>query len=369
VTATTTAPSTGREAARFLNNYARRYAAGAFATPTAGELDRAMQDKRWHWWGDAGGVERVLSRDSVRTDFAGRPYTMHKGARLLTHMAAEPGAAVPSLDGFDWVFAYIEDRDLTAQLKAQYRELHAIRISASSEIIGCWGRIGTGNPYSTVDTATLVRVPLEVPEAARPDILAEVNTVTTWHDDYPFYSDGSWGAVSLRGFNPADPTWGVKPSEMSKRWLAEHPEAARYRTCQWTVAAEQCPAAVALIESVPWWGKLERVRLLRMAGRDGKGGSLSRHTDVTDRAAGTRNGSITRFHIPLTTHPDITMSAWDLDGQRHDVHLPQWSMWYLDARKPHAVDNRAGIDRVHLVVDVVADAEVRSAITNSRILA
>jgi hypothetical protein len=96
---------------------------------------------------------------------------------------------------------------------------------------------------------------------------------------------------------------------------------------------------------------LERVRILRMAGRDGKGGRLGRHTDVTDKASGVRDGLITRLHIPLVTHPAIVMSAWGLSGRRSDVHLPAWTLWYLDARKPHAVTNPTGTDRLHLVID------------------
>lgn len=358
-----TAPATGRDAARFVGAYARHYAAGAFATPTAAELDKLMTQGGWHWWDGAAAVSRQLTRTSTRQDFTGRSYVIGEGADIITHLAAAPGVPLPNLGDFECVFAYAEDTHLTRELRAQGREIQAVRISAASEIVNCWGRSGTGHTYPAVDTATLVRIPLTVAPALRADIAAEATAISSWTDDYPYYSDGSWGAVSLRGFNPADPAWGIKPSEMSKAWWAQHPEAIRYNRCDWTVLAEKCPATVELVRSVSWWGGLERVRLLRMAGRGGKGGSLARHTDITDRAAGTKDGQIVRFHIPLITHPDITMSAWNLRGERVNAHLPAWSMWYLDARKPHAVDNRSGVDRVHLVVDVLADAHVRQAIT------
>lgn len=364
----TAPPVDGREAARFMGRYSRNFAAGAFATPTAKEIQALMEKgDGWHWWpSGVAAVSRRLTRDSTRKDFTGADYLLRGGHRVITHLAAEPGARLPDLDEFDWVYAYMEDRNVTQQMPLQGREVRAIRISASSEIIACWGRTGTGAPYKPVDAATLTELPLTVLRAQRDRIAGEVAAMTTWHDDFPFYSDGSWDAISLRGFNPADPTWGVKPSEMSKAWWAEHPDAAKYDRCDWTVMAEHCPATVDLVKSVSWWGQLERVRLLRMAGRGGKGGSLSRHTDVTDRAAGTRDGQIARFHIPLITHPKITMSAWNLGGFRVERHLPAWTMWYLDARKPHAVDNRAGIDRIHLVVDVVADARTRKAIAEGR---
>lgn len=357
------APANGREAARFIGNYAKNYAAGAFAVPTAAEIDNHMQHDGWHWWGSGvAAVSRRLTRASTRQDFSGRSYVLGEGSRIITHLACVPNVALPPLDAFDYVFAYAEDNHVARQLRLQGREIAAVRVSAASEIVNCWGRQGTGHTYPAVDAATLVRVPLSVHPVLRSAIVAEATQISGWTDDYPYYSDGSWGAVSLRGFNPADPAWGIKPSEMSKAWWAEHPEAVQYDRCNWTVLAEKCPATVELVRAVSWWGGLERVRLLRMAGRGGKGGSLSRHTDITDRAAGTKDGQIVRFHIPLVTNPDVTMSAWNLRGERFNAHLPAWSMWYLDARKPHAVDNRSADDRVHLVVDVKADAHVRQAI-------
>src|SRR5213075_1933045 len=98
------------------------------------------------------------------------------------------------------------------------------------------------------------------------------------------------------GFNPADPTCGIKPAEMSKAWWKDHPEAKRWTRCGWTPLAERCPAIMRALEDVSQWGALERVRLLKMAGREpGKVGRLTRHSDVTDRAAGTADGKIVRF--------------------------------------------------------------------------
>jgi Aspartyl/Asparaginyl beta-hydroxylase len=213
--------------------------------------------------------------------------------------------------------------------------------------------------YPAHDLLMVGHIPeVRVPPDAIGGILEEVAAVTAWHDDFPFYSDGSWSAVSLRGFRPDDPQWGIKPAEMPRAWREQHPEALDY-ACDWTTLAQRTPALRQLVEGVTWWGGLERVRLLRMAGRGGRGGVLARHTDVTDKAAGTRDGQVVRFHVPLVTDPRIVMHTWELDGTRLVTHLPAWSCWYLDARKPHAVLNPTGTDRVHLVVDVVADAAVR----------
>lgn len=366
MTTTTEEPrrsSFARATSTFMQTYAKQYAAGAFATPTGKEIDAgAVQVRAWE--NSTGELETVLAhktltRDSARTDYCGDPITMPRGSRVATHLARRQGMPVPDLSAFDFVQSYVEDTELTTALLRQGRVVAGVRVTAASELIAVWGRPRTfARHYPPHDLATVVEVP---GPTARNDVLREVQGVTGWHDDFPYYSDGSWSALSLRGFWREDPTRGVKPAEMPKRWKAENPDALALE-CQWTVLADRMPAVRALVESVPWWRGLERVRLLRMAGRDGRGGRLDRHTDITDRSAGTKDGEVVRFHVPLITHPDIVMHVWELDGHHRTVHLEPWRCYYLDARKPHAVVNPTGVDRVHLVVDVVADAEVRAQI-------
>lgn len=351
---------TPRTAARFLAAYAKDHGAGAFATPTAKELSRHPESIQ-HWTSDTGqtvAVAKTMTRDSYRTDWLGRRYLVPKGTRIVTHIARSEGGPVPDLTGFDLVCTYADDLELSAGMRAQGRAPRATKISASAEIITAWGWPGEAAPIPPVDRATVTEVAGPIDLRGQP-ILDELADVVGWDDDYPYYSDGSWGAVSLRGFWPDDPTRGVKPAEMSKAWKAEHPDDLA-RECDWTALADRCPAMVSAIQSIPWAHRLERVRLLRMAGTGH--GHLGRHTDITDRASGTADGCIVRFHLPLVTHPDIVMSVWELDGERHDLHLAPWKLWYLDARKPHSVANPTDVDRVHLVLDVVADAHVRDAI-------
>ena len=47
----------------------------------------------------------------------------------------------------DAIYSYVEDWRLTQQLQDQGREPQAVRVSAASEIITCWGHAGTAYPY------------------------------------------------------------------------------------------------------------------------------------------------------------------------------------------------------------------------------
>lgn len=353
-----------REAARFMNRYARRYNAGAFGSPTAPEIALAQVTGRFHELGPGAlAMERKMARRvTTARDWTGRDFRFPARARVITHVAVEDGAAV-SLRDFSHVHAYMEDAGLTRQLGEQGFGLETVKISAASEIIGLWRWGASGYRDHTADAGTLVELP--PPHPGRVELAAqEVTGLAGWADDYPFYSDGTWGALSLRGFYPEDPAKGVKPTEMNRKWKAEHPDDLA-RWCGWTTLAERCPHAVAVAEEIgEMMGAqaLERVRFLRMAGKPG-GGKLGRHTDITDKSSGTRDGHIVRVHVPLLTHASAEMIVWNLAGERHSIHLPRGTAWYLDARKPHAVVNHAAHDeRVHLVVDLLASRQTRAAI-------
>lgn len=362
-----------KDAARILNRYARGYSAGAFATPTAKDMEQIIAKGGWHEWPGVRAASTYTQRDSKRRDWTGRDYGIPADSRIITHMAVEGGAKIPDLAEFARIYAYAEDGTITGAMEQQGRERCAVRISAASEIINCWGRPGSRRYYAPWDRATLMRIHANLPDHLVREAALEADHLRGWHDDFPFYSDGSWDALNLRGFNPADPTWGIKPSEMSKTWHKEHPEAARlYATCQWTVLAEQATSCVTIAGYLMQitGAELERVRLLRMRAVPGQTyGTLSRHTDITDRAAGTRDGQITRFHIPLITHKLATMSAWNLRGEQATVHLKHGEVWYLDARKPHAVTNASGVDRIHLVIDLKTTPQIRDMLSKGQEMA
>jgi len=350
---------------RLLQQYAKAHHAGAFFVPLPRELEAADAEGRIHRWStEVGGRVVAVSECSIkplrRHDFTGLLYHIPAGASVLTHLAVESDAPLPDLRRYDFVYAYAEDWAVSRQLRAQGFRVHAVAITASSSTLVVYSRRASDHVYPAYDQATLTELPLAVAPEVKTQALAEVGQIEGWRDDYPYYHRGEWSQASLRGYRADDPFWGVKPKEMSRRWKQEHPDWAALTNCEWTVLAARLPAVMAVIRSVPWWREFERVRLLRLTQ-----GQLTRHTDITDRDAGTRDGQISRFHIPMVTHEDVRMQAWDLDGRQHVTHWQPWHLYYLDQRKPHAAVNPTPVARIHLVVDVVTDEAVRQAIADS----
>ncbi len=355
------------EALALSGRYVKNYAAGAFAFPTKKELEANPEQLRI--WDGCVAVAKVLSRDSGRRHFTGEPFTLKGGSTLYSHVVREQGSPIPMMaDEADYVIAYLDDLELCEGLRAQGYVLMAATVSASSELKGVFSsNTFDGWTYAPHDLATVTPISLELGYELFADMQEEVQGLTGFRDDWPLYSDGSWGALCLKGFYPEDPGRDMKPLEMNRKWQEEHPEDLG-RTCEWTTLAADCPNIMEFITNVPWWGDMERVRLLQMSGRNGKGGSLGRHTDIGDKQFGTADGQIVRFHTPLVTDPAIQLHSWDLTGVKTSTHLQEARTYYLDARKPHAVTNPTGVDRVHLVVDVVSSPEVRQWISHSYVL-
>ena len=166
----------------------------------------------------------------------------------------------------------------------------------------------------------------------------------------------SWGALSLRGYT-ADPAFITKPVEMSKKWQLEHIE--EEFKMQDTRLRTALPQVEELLELFP--GKLHRVRLMKLVPN---GGELERHTDQVDPDSGVQNGKVMRFHFPLITNDNVVFTMWGVDGKPKSANMKVGECWYLDTRKPHQAINNGDSDRIHLVVDVEANDEVRELIKN-----
>ncbi|RKH65886.1 aspartyl/asparaginyl beta-hydroxylase domain-containing protein [Corallococcus llansteffanensis] len=87
--------------------------------------------------------------------------------------------------------------------------------------------------------------------------------------------------------------------------------------------------------------RLRLARLLRLE----PGGVIREHHDAF------LSRRIVRLHVPIVTHPDV---EFYLGGQRCPWGAGE--LWYGDFSQPHHGINRSAIARVHLVLDVSADA-------------
>jgi len=109
-------------------------------------------------------------------------------------------------------------------------------------------------------------------------------------------------------------------------------------------------ADTPLLERTPYFGEvlaafacpLKAVRLMRLA----PGSLIKEHRDG-DLAF--ERGTV-RLHVPVVTNPQV---EFRLNGSR--VVMEAGSAWYLRLSDPHNVANRGTTDRVHLVIDAVAN--------------
>ena len=94
---------------------------------------------------------------------------------------------------------------------------------------------------------------------------------------------------------------------------------------------------------------LGAVRLMRL----GPGSIIKEHRD--DDLAFER-GTV-RLHVPITTNPHVEFL---LNGSR--VVMAPGSTWYLRLSDPHSVSNNGAADRVHLVIDALANDWLAAAL-------
>ena len=181
---------------------------------------------------------------------------------------------------------------------------------------------------------------------------------TMFANHYSKYNKSkSWSAVALRGYSK-DPAMIEKPSEMNDKWQKEH-EKDHFELQDTPLMKEFEPYIGHILNMLP--AKKERVRLMKL---EPSGGILDRHTDQTDKYLGTQDGDIIRLHIPIFTNDSVFFSSWDYDGDELTTHMSEGELWYLDIRKPHRAMNGGHTERVHLVIDVVANNNIRGMIEN-----
>lgn len=353
---------------------------GPFGRYSEVEAANDLAAGRLHVWrtdqGDPFAAVVLETTRAVRPvrDFTGTiRLRLPKGTRVLSRMAWWPGSAIPrevtnAVDEADAVVAWQEhpgERNLLA-IHAGLERPAAIKISAASECRGVYVRtdrfIAAGRPLAfepldVADRCGIVRLPIDVPEGLRDALIEEVSGLT-YADHYSGYNQKhAWSALAARGFFD-DPTRIEKPSEMNKRWKAEHEDDL---TATVRDTDLMTPAVRALLDLLPTpdddghGGDFERVRVMRLAPG---GGELTRHADITDPDAGATPGKVARLHLPLVTNDACEFATWDLDGSRHTVRMEPGGVYYLDTRKGHTAVNNGSSPRLHLVADTWVGARL-----------
>lgn len=138
--------------------------------------------------------------------------------------------------------------------------------------------------------------------------------------------DGEWSGVALRAVDGRAEL--IYPDPTATGRYADTPVLARSPHFQEVVSAFEC--------------ELTSVRLLRLGARS----SIREHRDFRLSHA---HGEV-RIHVPIVTSDQV---AFFLDGER--VRMRAGEAWYLDVELPHRVDNASDTERVHLVLDCVAN--------------
>jgi quercetin dioxygenase-like cupin family protein len=165
-----------------------------------------------------------------------------------------------------------------------------------------------------------------------PDRLAaDLRALATvgWTDHFVRQNyEGHWSAMALRA--PAGATHPIMMiySDPAATHFVDTPLLARTPYFRELLGSFECNLLAA--------------RLMRLA----PGSTIKEHRDA-DLAF---EYGIVRLHVPITTNPRV---RFRLNGRR--IVMEPGDLWYLRLSDPHRVTNEGATDRVHLVVDAVAN--------------
>lgn len=161
------------------------------------------------------------------------------------------------------------------------------------------------------------------------------------------YSKGDdWTAISLRGYGPT-PLDILKPNVLKSKVKTE-------TVLQDTSLLEEDGFQVIndILAKIP--STFERVRFMKIKANSG----IGKHSDRIDKDFGIEDGNIIRIHVPIRTNDQVEFYLWE--GKEKLVnYLEEGHYYYVDVRAPHAVTNNSDVDRIHLVIDVYVNDEIR----------
>lgn len=116
-------------------------------------------------------------------------------------------------------------------------------------------------------------------------------------------------------------------------------------------ACKAAPELVGIMKSILPLNYLDAIMLTKVSPQKG---TILRHTDFAldkEFVRGINPGLTMRMHIVLQGNPECEFHIWGVDGTKHSLVMKTGEIWYTDVRKPHAVDNKGEVERVHLVCD------------------
>ena len=154
-----------------------------------------------------------------------------------------------------------------------------------------------------------------------------------------FNKDNQWTAISLRGY-------GGESTQIGKGGvLGTDIDDSLQNTVLYDALEMD-----KILGKIP--AEKERVRLMKLEA----GTIIAKHTDKVDKDI--KTGKIVRLHVPVITHEEVLMTSW-LPGGIAEFHMKKGSCWWLDVSQPHKVVNKSDIDRVHLVIDIYNNDDIK----------
>jgi quercetin dioxygenase-like cupin family protein len=150
--------------------------------------------------------------------------------------------------------------------------------------------------------------------------------------------DGNWSVIPLRGKAGARHPVMMIYSDPTATAFEDAPILQGCFYFREVLDAFQCP--------------LQAVRLMRLT----PGSRIKEHADLD---LSVEEGTA-RIHIPVVTNPGV---EFYLNGSR--VVMEAGSAWYLRLSDPHSVHNSGDSDRVHMVIDAVANDWLRTMLESA----
>ena len=290
------------------------------------------------------------------------------GDRIVTKISGDVIPLSNKLESYTeptWLFIWEESvAQKNAAIMAGYKKIGA-KITSFAEIYGVYFRDVPGffsdaeRPHVKIpeyEKLALTKLKIEKTypiETALVSIKDKLKILPEFTNHYSNYNDkGSWKALSLRGYRP-DPAFITKPIEMNKKWKAENLGSLNWQI-EDTSLRGLFPEVEVLLNQLP--GEKHRIRFMKLKP---KGGELRRHTDLVDPDQGLADGKLARIHFPIVTNDKVEFQNWDWNGKGDPINMKVGEAWYLDVRKPHRAINGGKTQRIHMVVDVESNEELR----------